>query len=194
MLELGCGISGLVGLALAPRVGRYIATDQSYVMKLLRQNLDENGKSEQLPKTRKPRNRTSTISRQSIPAKPSIETISLDWELSSLDSLPVMFTANAKAIAVTVDAVLACDCIYNEALVDPLVQTCAEICRLRIDSNPECPTMCIVAQQLRSPTVFEAWLVSFHRLFRVWRFSDDMLTDDLKSNSGFVVHLGILRT
>ncbi|KAG7124054.1 Transport protein particle subunit like [Verticillium longisporum] len=35
VLELGCGISALTGLACGPRVGRYVLTDQPYVARLL---------------------------------------------------------------------------------------------------------------------------------------------------------------
>ena len=41
-LELGCGISGLVALLLAPRIARYVLTDQPYVAKLVEQNVAEN--------------------------------------------------------------------------------------------------------------------------------------------------------
>ena len=42
MVELGCGISGLLALSLGPMVGHYIATDQEYVYRLLRENLEAN--------------------------------------------------------------------------------------------------------------------------------------------------------
>lgn len=42
VLELGCGISPLIALALARRVGRYVLTDQAYVQRLVQRNLDEN--------------------------------------------------------------------------------------------------------------------------------------------------------
>jgi hypothetical protein len=34
VLELGCGISGVIGLALSPQIGSYVLTDQDYVMKV----------------------------------------------------------------------------------------------------------------------------------------------------------------
>ena len=42
VVELGCGIAGLVALSLGPWVQHYVATDQEYVHRLLRENLDEN--------------------------------------------------------------------------------------------------------------------------------------------------------
>ena len=193
VLELGCGISGLVALALGPNVGRYIATDQNYIMKLLKQNLDRNPLTRKPPMSRKTRDKHITADRAPACAASNIEVLPLDWELSALSSLPTLLKSNDRDPMVTFDAVMACDCIYNEALVEPFVQACAEICRLRTDSGSSDATICIVAQQLRSPLVFEAWLISFYNLFRVWRLPDDMLTDDLKSNSSYVVHLGLLR-
>jgi len=122
VLELGCGISGIIGLSLAPLIG------------------------------------SGNDSRKSF------------------------------------DAVIACDCIYNDALISPLVQTCVDACTLRVADDPaKKPAVCIVAQQLRSSEVFEGWLNEFHKAFQVWRLPDEELIAGLKSDSGFVVHVGILR-
>src|SRR5437016_4837407 len=43
IVELGCGISGLIGLSMAPLLARYILTDQSYVVKHLKHNIAANG-------------------------------------------------------------------------------------------------------------------------------------------------------
>jgi hypothetical protein len=78
------------------------------------------------------------------------------------------------------------------------VRTCADFCRLRPvhtagwrGSRP--PTICIIAQQQRSPDVFEAWLQETLRVFRVWRLSDEALGEGLRSGTGYVVHLLMLR-
>jgi len=93
------------------------------------------------------------------------------------------------------DAVIACDCIYNDVLIDPLVQTCIDVCKLRASdaTRNEEFTVCIVAQQLRSAEVFEGWLKAFHKAFRVWRLPNEELIDGLKEDSGFVLHIGVLR-
>uniref|UniRef100_A0A8H7NPS5 Uncharacterized protein n=1 Tax=Bionectria ochroleuca TaxID=29856 RepID=A0A8H7NPS5_BIOOC len=47
VLELGCGISPLNGLALAPHVSHVLLTDQPYVQRLVSRNISENhGKGE----------------------------------------------------------------------------------------------------------------------------------------------------
>lgn len=87
--------------------------------------------------------------------------------------------------------VLACDCIYNESLIDPFVQTCADLCRLEEINAPDKPTIYVIAQQLRSSDIFEAWLAAFMDAFRVWRVPSRMLSEGLSESSGYVVHLGI---
>lgn len=188
VIELGCGISGVVALALAGRIGKYIATDQEYLLKTLKQNIDENLA---IPEPAKSKKRAAQLNARAerIPhSQAKVEVMALDWELSSLSSLP-SFVGGSGAV----DVVIACDCIYNEALIGPLVRTCADICRLRNELDPKTPTVCIVAQQLRSPDVFEAWAKAFIGLFSFWRLPDGLLSDELRSDSGYVVHLGILR-
>lgn len=96
---------------------------------------------------------------------------------------------------------LAVDCVYNYALIPPLVQTCADACRLRRQEEEdeghrhvgEKPSLCIVAQQLRNDDVFKSWLAAFIIDFRVWRVPDEKLPKALRPSAGFVVHIGILR-
>jgi hypothetical protein len=193
VLELGCGISGIIGLALGPFVQHYTLTDQEYVMKLLKQNLLENMPS------------TSASASKGRKGKPqpqrglatgklsgNVTARRLDWETDEVSSVVAGFEEGKRSF----DAIIACDCIYNDALIPPLVQTCVDACQLRraqIEDSESEPTLCIIAQQLRSPEVFETWLNAFHKVFRVWRLSDTHLTKELASNSGFVIHVGFLR-
>ncbi|KAI1207086.1 uncharacterized protein F4807DRAFT_213362 [Annulohypoxylon truncatum] len=189
VLELGCGISGLVGLVLAPLLSRYTLTDQSYVARLVEKNIDENS---HLQTSSKPS--TTSHKRKGRPtvvqSKTELRFLALDWELDEVTS---SLTGDDKAKSF--DVVIACDCIYNDTLIQPLVQTCADVCGLRsADENAtDKPAVCLVAQQLRDPEIFEGWIKEFSRYFRVWRVPDNALTEELRSNPGFVVHLGILR-
>jgi hypothetical protein len=198
VLELGCGISPLTGLALGPHVAHYLLTDQSYVQRLVNQNIDENTQSS--TSTKKAGDSHKGKSKGNPKGKPSTNTTrttgtakfeTLDWETDSVTT--------GLSPTGDFDMVVACDCVYNEALVRPLVSTCVDACRLR-DADEEregeggkMPTICIVAQQLRSDEVFEAWLVEFHRYFNVWRLPDEILPRPLRSDVGFVIHAGILR-
>ncbi|KAF2662684.1 hypothetical protein K491DRAFT_700410 [Lophiostoma macrostomum CBS 122681] len=178
VVELGAGVSGVVALTLGPLVRRYLATDQQYVLKLLKQNIAENTPvtSTKTGRTKHHKNREQHGGDHS-----SIQTLELDWELDSVQSLS------------TVDLVLACDTIYNESLIEPFNSTCAEICRLRSESQQEGRTICLVAQQLRSSDVFEMWLKSFQKQFKTWRIPNELLTESLRENTGFIIYMGILR-
>ena len=250
VLELGCGISPIIGLVLSEMISSYVLTDQAYVAKLVERNIAENmpaaapcirsqngaslcgcwgphcwhQRQEHL-KSKKISRRKSRVSGgvENQPQKGGRSALSqsiaiagncgasamgnivfqpLDWEMD-------VVTADLTGLPSrgSFDAVVACDCVYNEALIEPFVQTCADACRLRTRGRDDkehhqhaadcegdkLPTCCIVAQQLRNYEVFEAWLAAFHRSFRVWRLSDAGLPEKLKCGSGYVIHLGFLR-
>ncbi|KAL2259186.1 hypothetical protein VTK26DRAFT_7230 [Humicola hyalothermophila] len=233
VLELGCGISALAGLLLAPRIARYVLTDQPYVAKLVEQNIAENqhrsqallaheqknhsagrrsgsGTRAAAAKTTRPASKRGSPSpaspatrREAAAAAPGnvarLHFTPLDWETDRVT--PALA---GPGEAGSFDAVLACDCIYNEALIEPFVSTCVDVCRLRAadaftssssspSSSPNSPCVCVIAQQLRDPLVFEAWLNRFSESFHTWRVPDELLHEGLRSNSGFVVHVGVLK-
>lgn len=164
------------------------------MLKMLSQNLSEN--QQDALSSSKGRKSSSKPKRGSAPTMQhkghsKLLARPLDWET---DEITHGLTGSESQKSF--DAVIACDCIYNDALIEPLVQTCIDVCKLRLSEEPdqkERPTACIVAQQLRSAEVFEAWLKEFHRAFHVWRVPDEELSNGLRSNSGFVIHVGILR-
>ncbi|KAG9240503.1 hypothetical protein BJ878DRAFT_449329 [Calycina marina] len=189
VLELGCGIAGIIGLAVAPRVKTYVLTDQDYVMKLLKLNIARNQMDTM--SSNKVRESSSKSKSKGVASPPmcNIMTQPLDWETDEVT--PSLTNSKSEK---SFDLVLACDCIYNDALIAPLVQTCVDACKMRVtDPEHTQSTLCVVAQQLRSNEVFEGWLKSFHESFHVWRVPDEVLSDGLKSDSGFVVHVGVLR-
>jgi hypothetical protein len=184
VLELGCGVSGLIGLVLAPKIREYVLTDQEYVMKILRRNITENiqaGPSKTI------RNSGSRGSKNDRP-KGNIAIKSLDWESDSLSRLYIDLGLTEEGDHM--DLLISCDCIYNEALIHPLVETQVSICQMAPQLTP---TLCIVTQQIRSPDVFESWLNTFHSHFRVWRVPDKFMSPGLGEDSGFIVHIGLLR-
>lgn len=187
VLELGAGISGFLPCLIGPKVRKMVVTDQSYVLKAAQENVVANIKPA--------RASHNTKSKGSPGAGPlshtNVDVFALDWESDDVRS-----TLSSRGLPQGVDLVLACDCIFNYALVDPFVQTCVDICKMRSNERNEATnpgTVCVIAQQLRQPEVFEQWLETFLRSFRAWRISDELLTHDLKSGSGFVVHVGILK-
>lgn len=147
--------------------------------------------------SRKSKSSSSSSSSSSYVVSGNVEFKALDWE-----------TDTPHPTLCTPDVVVACDCIYNEALIPPLVQTSVEACRLKLgpeedensagkgqcDSSVRMPCVSVVAQQLRDPEIFEAWLKEFMaKGFRVWRVPDEELPEGLRESSGFVVHIGILK-
>jgi predicted nicotinamide N-methyase len=185
VLELGSGISGLVGCALAPRVEHVVLTDQQYTLKLLKENVNAN-----LVPIRAGKGRIKQINTDHPSARISIE--SLDWETDAI----APFLANNRHLTTGADVVLACDCIYNYALIEPFTQACADICRVRqskSELNESLPTVCVVAQHLRQPDVFEEWAEVWMRKFHTWRIPSEMLGEALGEGSGFAVHVGVLK-
>jgi hypothetical protein len=218
--ELGCGISALVALALAPSVQHYLATDQEYVRRVFRTNLDTNasvtsaGSASGQQKGSKTRGSSRSTSKGKQPSRTAsnITFTTLDWELDQPELLKECIESQSSGHAGDdeggeeedpgFDLLLSCDCIYNEALVAPFVRTCADICRLRPAYEPSSeetsqsslqPTVCIVAQQQRAPEVFETWLRETLREFHVWRLSDEVLGDGLQGGTGYLVHLLLAR-
>lgn len=205
VLELGCGISGLIALTLSPLLQTYILTDQPYVLKFLSQNLSSNSSSSSTTnsksKSRKSKTSSSTSTSTSTTQQTSTNKIiplTLDWETDVVSP-----SLTCSETTTSFDTIIACDCIYNDALIPPFVQTCVDLCRLRsTSSSPKDedqakhsnPTLCVIAQQLRSPDVFESWLKEFNKFFRVWRVQEGGIQEcGLGEDSGFVVHIGILR-
>ncbi|KAK2814301.1 hypothetical protein FQN49_008232 [Arthroderma sp. PD_2] len=231
--ELGCGISGLLALSLGPKVGNYIATDQEYVRKLFNENVQANlargtptreGRSESGKKANSHNRKQRQVEKQSHRERQSrrdsphqrdgqnanvadkIMFVSLDWELDSPCMLKrAIVSDESHGADMGFDLVIACDCIYNDALISPFVGTCADICRLRPalvggDENGGeegsmalKPTICIVGQQMRSHEVFEDWLRETLGEFRVWRVRDEVVGPALGSGSGYIVHILVLR-
>lgn len=177
VLELGCGISPLAALALRPAVASYVLSDQPYVQRLVARNLAAN------PPPKRRKGGGGNVGEVCFRA--------LDWETDAV-------TGALAAPARSFDAVLACDCVYNYALVAPFVQTCADACALRAPDGSQSegegqPCVCVVAQQLRDDDVFLCWLAAFRRRFRVWRVPPETLPAELRPEAGFVIHVGVLR-
>lgn len=196
IIELGCGISPLNALSLSSKVSRYILTDQPYVQKLVLQNLAENKPSSHTTKGGGRAKKAGSSHKSPSPSSHTAADIHfevLDWETSQVSSS----LTNSPSVS-SFDALIACDCVFNYALIQPFVQTCADICKLRQSDNLSksgklTPSLCIVAQQLRNDDVFNSWLFAFKEHFRVWRMPSDMMPDELRPEMGFVVHVGILK-
>lgn len=188
VLELGSGSAALLGLTLGLRVRKFILSDQEYVLKLIQKNLDENLPFITKTTSASPKRRGKARKATSNTHPPDICAISLDWETDSVRHHPTLSTC------VSFSAIIACDTIYNEALVKPFVDTCIDACSLFPQTADVIPTIVIVAQELRSPDVFEHWLETFQKSFHTYRIPDSLLSSSLNPSLGYSVHIGIFRS
>jgi len=174
VVELGCGISALIPLCMAPLLptGFYALTDQAYVMKILHHNLLTNQSQRQQSRKR--------CSQQGL----EVQTLTLDWEIDAVSNVARLLGKDRE-----IDLLLACDCIYNEHLIYPFVSTCASLCALRSTGSQK--TGLLVAQQLRSEEVLQIWLEEMLKSFLVFRIPDRLLPDELRK--GYVLHFALLR-
>ncbi|KAK6533884.1 hypothetical protein TWF281_005231 [Arthrobotrys megalospora] len=199
VVELGAGTSGVLAVSFAPYVGAYYATDQEYCLKLLRKNILENYKEVAEKSSRSKEKSSNKRSKRgagtSSPNTGNATVLPLDWQLTEVSSIPEL---KAKQV----DVVIAADCIYNESLVEPLVDTMVDLSNLgrsETDETDDNVTLIIVAQELRSPDVLEAFMKAFCAKFRVWRLPDKLYKDcgdggkGLMEGGGYVVHVGILK-
>ncbi|KAL9106553.1 MAG: hypothetical protein Q9227_008468, partial [Pyrenula ochraceoflavens] len=186
VVELGCGISGLLGLTLAPEVKQYILTDQPYISKLLHQNLSANTHTQQPTKSRPASHQKQRLKAAAATSAPIFKP--LDWETDSPSHLLTSLSLPHSSPSL----VIACDCIYNDHLIPSFISTCIDLATPTTTSQSvlphQPPTIFLIAQQLRSQDILQAWLEAFMRHFTVWRVPGEGLSEELGEGKGFVVH------
>ena len=128
VLELGSG-TGLLAIALAPFVGRWVCTDQAECLKLIGSNLTRNGltvgskdedDTSSAVDTSKP-GKTGNGSAASAPTTgPQVGVEELDWfsflPPSSASKAPIEPSKSAP-VPPLYDLIVSSDCIYNPHLV-----------------------------------------------------------------------------
>lgn len=181
VVELGCGVAGLIGICLAPRVSSYILTDQDYVMKVLRDNVEANYHSLGAAKTSRSPHKSKAHPQ---PSKPKLRMLPYDWENDHVSKFDTVLAPNE-----TIDVVIICDCIYNEFLIEPLISTCRDIC----ENHPCKRTILLIAQQLRTEEILQLWLEELNKHFDIWRVKEAKLPSSLDASAGFAVHLATLK-
>lgn len=193
VLELGAGISGVVGMSLASLVEQYILTDQDYVLKLLKHNVEENRPAPQpnLQRHRKTSTKANSRGANAADRRGRLDILPLDWETSDVRGIE-------SQVGTMPDVLVAADCVFNPAIIEPFASTLADLSMLGNDQGR--PVTSIIAQQLRSPDVFTQWLETMLRRFYVWRVSEKALhvndvSEDarLTVSNGYVVHICYLR-
>ncbi|KAF8416151.1 hypothetical protein EV426DRAFT_434201 [Tirmania nivea] len=232
ILELGSGVSSIMALsfAVAPphlRPARIVLSDQEYVLRIARQNVENNlhaaGQWEKVREDARPIfvSYKITGSTRKIPSpsasSPSklvsvapliLDLISLDWERDSLHHHPAFSQGSGIC---HISLVVVADCIYNESLIPPLIETCVDACSTTSTSfnnvHPSRPsnesgTLVLIALELRSPDVLDYFLEQFTRYFKVWRMPDSLVSKELRTGadvegktlgSGYAIYCGTLR-
>lgn len=150
-------------------------------MKYLRENISTNAPAagRHANKPKKGRSLATTH------AASALKTMALDWETDDAECLNSVIAPQDN-----IDLLILCDCVYNDYLIEPLVQTCVDVCSLR---GSDSKTVVLVAQQLRSDSIFEEFLETMMKYFDVWRVPEGSCSRELGPGSGYVVHLAALK-
>lgn len=179
IVELGCGITGLIGLVLSKLVSTYVLTDQRSVLKRLQENVGAN-----TPAMSQAKGKSTKRCGTNFVSNRVLHAIELNWETDEPAVLDDVLQPDRA-----VDMVIVCDCVFNDFLLRPLVTTLGGLCSRHADRG----TFVLIAQQLRSDEVFTAFLEMLITKFDVWRITDSHLPDTLRSTTGFAIHLAKLR-
>lgn len=168
VLEMGSGIGGILAVTIGLKVGKFIATDQEHLLKLLRENITEN-----LPSLPTKKKKKTTLQ------APIIKAEEYDWEYSQ--QLIVNLEDDLAEVGSN-GLIIACDTIYNDFLIPHFVTALlTAIGKIGNDCHV------ILAQQLRAEPIMESVLKELlERGFRIWNVPEELLSDEL--NHGFAVH------
>lgn len=159
VLELGSGVGGICASTLLKLVGRYIATDQKHILKLLKENIVANV----------PHYRSSTISNSVLKLTTSIDVIEFDWEEieNGLFNL-------AELHLDSIHLIIASDTIYNEYLVAPFINALKAVLSKNVYA--------VIAIQLRDAVTIERFVTDLVGTdgLSVYVVPPNLLTDGLK--------------
>ncbi|OXG16162.1 hypothetical protein C366_03866 [Cryptococcus neoformans Tu401-1] len=163
ILELGCG-TGLLAVLLSRICGQYTASDRLENLKLVQRNIELNGLTIGNGKV----NTLGSLQN-------SVELEEIDWVQVSEDGKKRNSRPEPERNHEEYDLVLAVDCIYNEALVPPLVDTFARYCPIGGR------TMVWVVVELRSAdvmtTFLDSWLQDSSGPWTIVRLGEDAMGD-----------------
>ena len=194
VIELGCGVSPLLALSMRDKVKRFIATDQPYVLGSFDQNLKHNFRFSAKRSNDNGRKTAKSVET----SRNNIETMSLDWEHHDIaKQLEVAVRSapgrSSDSSREQLAMVVACDCVYNEDLIEPFVQACKTICGVQRRAG-EGDAICLIGQQIRSPDVLELWMASMVQHFRLFRINSTYMAQGFLPASGFIAHIAVLKS
>ncbi|ODN91383.1 hypothetical protein L198_05897 [Cryptococcus wingfieldii CBS 7118] len=147
ILELGCG-TGLLAILLSQLCGQYTASDQLDNLKLIQRNLELND----IPVSF---SSSTPVSESAVDKKGMGREVKKEVVLEEVDWVEVSKSQGryrSPDDTKTYDLILAVDCIYNEHLIQPLIDTFAQYCQ------PGSRTVVWVVVELRSADVIGTFL------------------------------------
>lgn len=198
IVELGTGISGVIGSVIGQFCQRYIMTDQKHILKLLKQNIVNNvnnsfttstiesellkDKSSKKNTSKFGNNKKKTLKKSKdktgyvLPSSNQIEVIDYDWEDSELTYNNVLELNDNEYP----DLIFASDTIYNDFLLPFFIQA--------IDLISDEHTLTFAVIQTREQTVIESFLeILLSKNFDCWFVPDEFLTKEL--TEGYTVYI-----
>ena len=145
VMELGAGI-GFLATVLSPHTKQYYATDIAALVPLMRKNISK----------------TSSES-SSIP-----KAVALDIDWVQLHTASPSWRSHAF-LSLNADIIICCDCIYNAALIPPLITT------LNHYATPK--TSVVIVAELRHEDVLREFLSSWlsSNNWEIWRLPESKL-------------------
>ncbi|KAK6458698.1 putative cytosine deaminase FCY1 [Scheffersomyces xylosifermentans] len=193
VLELGSGVSAICATILGPRVGRYVATDQKHILRLLMDNFVNNIDSDRwesstIPKEdinstklgKKGPNKKKKVSEAYKPGSNSkIDFIEYDWEYMDQGNYNYKELFQAEESSQAPDIILASDTIYNEYLIPYFIEALGSLLTEK--------SVALVVLQLRDSITHEEFVAQLVQSgLKLFSIPETKLSDKLKR--GFVVY------
>ncbi|CAI5756625.1 unnamed protein product [Candida verbasci] len=136
IFELGSGVGGICASTISKSVGKFIASDQKQILKLLKENVTNNVD-----------HFTSRTIKNSFGRGPNIEVIEFDWE--DIDQGKYNYKEAEDRLP---DVIIACDTIYNEYLIPHFINSFKSL----LNSN----NFVLICIQLRDAITIEKFIQS----------------------------------
>ncbi|SCV00690.1 LAME_0G11364g1_1 [Lachancea meyersii CBS 8951] len=152
IVELGCGVAGILGIALGNYVDKYVLTDQKALLDRLKHNVAHNIDELRL------RGMDSTTlgfaSPRKTPLKTQMDVLCLDWE--KLDPRPANLHNLLKPDRRAIVTIISVDVVYNEYLIEPFLRIVQGLMRAYKELGHV--STALVGVQLRDQDIIQTFL------------------------------------
>ncbi|SCU89601.1 LAFA_0E19372g1_1 [Lachancea sp. 'fantastica'] len=152
IVELGCGVGGISGIALANYVDKYVYTEQKALLDRLKHNVAAN-----IDELRLRGMESSTLGfelHRKTPLRTQMDVLPLDWE--KLDPRPAKLHPLLKPHRTAIVTILSLDVVYNEYLIDPFLRSLQGL--LRAYNTMGHVASALIGIQLRDQEIIQSFL------------------------------------